>query len=574
MLDADSPKRAETLPDESAPGEVGPWGADHASVHSEVIPAGASSLIVAAEGSSGEADAFGDVVDTDWAKELLPDGPPPPPPDAQPSVGFQLTAPEEGSDVDPFASGFDDVVDTDWAKEFLPDGPPLPPEDLAEGAGIGEGTLEAFQWAADAGAFGGAGEGEPEPDFPEHLRTLTSPAGESPSLLGQVGGEPDAEAGPIEPQGAPRAGLIEADVAEAEAEARSGLTAPEGVADASADASTIAAAGNANAEEERAEPEVAFAPAAATEDSEDLPPEEASVLAGSEASNDTREEDALAESDGGAVVAHEATSEDAKPERPEAKGDAAITTGVGGEDSVALGVDAVVNAAPGAEELPSGADVAPSGGDEGLSGGPGSGDDDPGEPLAEPDAAALSDSSAPRELELADSPQVPDAKVPGAGQDLPARVDEAVPGAAQDLPTRADEAAPGDAQDLPARADEAAESTASEPDPDGEAPPETVDTDWAEELLPDGPPPPPPTDGSARPDGLRALAEGSSEQRFGFSAEELAILDGLERLAKGIDEESAAEKVRPARMMASVVRLLLRKGLIDERELLDELSRG
>lgn len=146
-------------------------------------------------------------------------------------------------------------------------------------------------------------------------------------------------------------------------------------------------------------------------------------------------------------------------------------------------------------------------------------------------------------------------------------------------------------ESLPPDSEEAsqqAQRTEVNPDPEGAStasarhteaeahdPSETVDTDWAEELLPDGPPPPPKTeDPAGRPDALRALAEGSSEQRFGFSAEELAILDALERLASGSDEEANAAKVRPARMIASVVRLLLRKGLIDERELLDELSRG
>ena len=114
---------------------------------------------------------------------------------------------------------------------------------------------------------------------------------------------------------------------------------------------------------------------------------------------------------------------------------------------------------------------------------------------------------------------------------------------------------------------------------------DTVDTDWARELLPDGPPPPPeelpgtPVPPSAiltrsGADRLRSAAPGASRPgRLELTDADLDVLDGIERLASGGDEALEAEKVRPARMVATLVRLLMRKGVIDELEFLDELSR-
>jgi hypothetical protein len=56
-----------------------------------------------------------------------------------------------------------------------------------------------------------------------------------------------------------------------------------------------------------------------------------------------------------------------------------------------------------------------------------------------------------------------------------------------------------------------------------------------------------------------------------LTADEIAILDSLDRLASGAHAEP--EIVKPAQAMAALVRLLLRKGIIVERELLDELVR-
>src|SRR5690606_16834368 len=68
------------------------------------------------------------MVDTDWASELLPDGPPPPPPDAEPGVHVHLAPPGDGPVTAPVADGIGDIIDTDWASELLPDGPPPPPD--------------------------------------------------------------------------------------------------------------------------------------------------------------------------------------------------------------------------------------------------------------------------------------------------------------------------------------------------------------------------------------------------------------------------------------------------------------
>ncbi|MBK9516287.1 MAG: general secretion pathway protein GspE [Anaeromyxobacter sp.] len=57
-----------------------------------------------------------------------------------------------------------------------------------------------------------------------------------------------------------------------------------------------------------------------------------------------------------------------------------------------------------------------------------------------------------------------------------------------------------------------------------------------------------------------------------LSAKDVAILDALEHLAAGV--EDPASPVRPARLAAALLRLLLRKKLVSEAELLDELSRG
>jgi hypothetical protein len=57
-----------------------------------------------------------------------------------------------------------------------------------------------------------------------------------------------------------------------------------------------------------------------------------------------------------------------------------------------------------------------------------------------------------------------------------------------------------------------------------------------------------------------------------LTAEETMILDELARMAAG--DEAAATIVRPAQLLATLIRLLIRKQLVTEQELLDEILRG
>ncbi|ATB40612.1 ATPase [Cystobacter fuscus] len=58
-----------------------------------------------------------------------------------------------------------------------------------------------------------------------------------------------------------------------------------------------------------------------------------------------------------------------------------------------------------------------------------------------------------------------------------------------------------------------------------------------------------------------------------ISEEDLKVLEELERMADGAEAQLHTEKVKPARMVASLIRLLIRKRLIHEEEFLEELSR-
>ncbi|HEX5747872.1 MAG TPA: hypothetical protein VFZ09_16635 [Archangium sp.] len=55
--------------------------------------------------------------------------------------------------------------------------------------------------------------------------------------------------------------------------------------------------------------------------------------------------------------------------------------------------------------------------------------------------------------------------------------------------------------------------------------------------------------------------------------EDLKVLEDIERMADGAEAELHTEKVKPARMVASLIRLLIRKRIIREEEFLEELSR-
>jgi len=58
-----------------------------------------------------------------------------------------------------------------------------------------------------------------------------------------------------------------------------------------------------------------------------------------------------------------------------------------------------------------------------------------------------------------------------------------------------------------------------------------------------------------------------------ISEEDLKVLEDIERMADGAEAMLHTEKVKPARMVASLIRLLIRKRVIHEEEFLEELSR-
>jgi hypothetical protein len=64
-----------------------------------------------------------------------------------------------------------------------------------------------------------------------------------------------------------------------------------------------------------------------------------------------------------------------------------------------------------------------------------------------------------------------------------------------------------------------------------------------------------------------------SRPKLEISEADLQILDELDRMAQGSEPALDSEKVRPARMVASLIRLLIRKGVIHELEFLEELAR-
>lgn len=57
-----------------------------------------------------------------------------------------------------------------------------------------------------------------------------------------------------------------------------------------------------------------------------------------------------------------------------------------------------------------------------------------------------------------------------------------------------------------------------------------------------------------------------------FSEEDLAVLDNLERISQGEEPHAPMQKIMPAQMVAALVRLLIKKRVIQEEEFLDELS--
>ncbi|MBI3182200.1 MAG: general secretion pathway protein GspE [Myxococcales bacterium] len=65
----------------------------------------------------------------------------------------------------------------------------------------------------------------------------------------------------------------------------------------------------------------------------------------------------------------------------------------------------------------------------------------------------------------------------------------------------------------------------------------------------------------------------SKEPPHELSELERMVLEGIERLARGEPAGLESEKVRPPQMVASLIRLLIKKGVIQELEFLDELAR-
>lgn len=65
----------------------------------------------------------------------------------------------------------------------------------------------------------------------------------------------------------------------------------------------------------------------------------------------------------------------------------------------------------------------------------------------------------------------------------------------------------------------------------------------------------------------------TEKEKFEFSEDDLKILEDIERLADGESAAKSSLKVQPAQMVASLIRLLIKKGVIHELEFLDELSR-
>lgn len=106
--------------------------------------------------------------------------------------------------------------------------------------------------------------------------------------------------------------------------------------------------------------------------------------------------------------------------------------------------------------------------------------------------------------------------------------------------------------------------------------------DFLDALLgtaPKAPPPPPPEPMTPR---VPVVVFGGAAQGVTpppppippeFSEADLQVLDSIEKLADGQEATLDSEKVKPARMVAALIRLLIKKGVIKELEFLEELAR-
>jgi hypothetical protein len=118
-------------------------------------------------------------------------------------------------------------------------------------------------------------------------------------------------------------------------------------------------------------------------------------------------------------------------------------------------------------------------------------------------------------------------------------------------------------------------------------PPKEAATDFIDDLLGTSKkrpasPPPPPID-LLEPDKPRVpvvMFGGAAknvkppEQNLppNFSEEDLKVLDDLERISHGEEPVTPTQKIMPAQMVAALVRLLIKKRVIQEEEFLDELA--
>lgn len=122
------------------------------------------------------------------------------------------------------------------------------------------------------------------------------------------------------------------------------------------------------------------------------------------------------------------------------------------------------------------------------------------------------------------------------------------------------------------------------PPPRAAAAPAQASVDILDELLgppPQPPPPPSPPPEPAKPRVPLVIFGGAAQgvtpppppEPPDFSDADLQVLDSIEKLAQGEEASLESEKVKPARMVAALIRLLIKKGVIREQEFLEELAR-
>jgi hypothetical protein len=118
-------------------------------------------------------------------------------------------------------------------------------------------------------------------------------------------------------------------------------------------------------------------------------------------------------------------------------------------------------------------------------------------------------------------------------------------------------------------------------------PPKEAATDFIDDLLGTKkrpaaqPPPPPPPEPEPDKPKVPVIMFGGAAKNVkppdpnlppNFSEEDLQVLDNLERLSHGEEPLAPMQKIMPAQMVAALVRLLIKKRVIQEEEFLDELS--